>query len=258
MNTYVLYNSCYGGFSFNRDFIIALFKRFPPCSPEGNTLFAEIDLDCDDLVRSYELKPFFGDYYFLHDIAEADIAKADTYEGYEPSYIENRKTNKVYYIHTQMEKERSNPNIIKFLFERADSMTEEEFNIEYDNILTEWLSDLEREQLLTKNKVKKFSIHNWKDSSILVSHMLVRNISGSYADLQIQQIKPGMSWSISEYDGVESVIIKFDYYKIITELVNELQINQIEPSSTCSELLQSVIRGEITISQLKELEKTYS
>jgi len=248
-----LYNSCYGGFSFNRDFVIALFKRFPPCSPEGITLFAEIDLNCDDLARSYEFKPFFGDYYFLHDIAESY-----TDEGYEPSYIENCKTNKVYFIQTRIEKERSNPNIIKFLFERADSMTEEEFNIEYDKILTKWLDNSEIEQLLTKNKVKKFSIHNWKDSSILVSHMLVRNISGSFADLQIQQIKPGMSWSISEYDGVESVIIKFDYYKIITELVNELQINQIEPSSTCSDLLKAVIRGEITISQLKELEKTNS
>jgi hypothetical protein len=236
MTQYVLYNNCFGGFSFNRYFILSLFKHIPSLFTEENT------------SDEYTTSPFFGDYVFLH--------RDNDYPQDEPSYVKNIKTNKVYYISTHMEEHRANPDIIKFLFERVDRLTEDQFNQEYDKLLKMVLFDFEREQIISKDGTKKFSINNWKDSKLLVSHMLTIGISGVCSDIKVAMVKPGLTWSIREYDGSESVCVKFDYYNLIEELVNELKLNKIEPSTSCSEMVSKVIKGEMTIQDLKDFERS--
>jgi hypothetical protein len=236
MNQYVLYNNCFGGFSFSRDFILSLFKYNP-------SLFSEVNTPGE-----YTTSPFFGDYVFLH--------IDNDYPQDEPSYVKNIKTNKIYYISTHREELRANPEVIKFLFECADSMSEEQFNHEYDKLLSKNLFAKDRNELVSKDGTKKFSINNWKNSELLVSHMLTIGISGFAADIKVAMVKPGLTWSIREYDGFESVCVKFDYYKMIQELVNELQLNNIQPSTSCSELVTKLIRGDTTIDQLKEYERS--
>jgi hypothetical protein len=233
----VLYNCCFGGFSFNRKFVEALFQRFPPSSPEGEKLFPESKSIRD--LGTYELQPFFGDYHFLIE------SESDRYEGYEPCYIKDLKTNKIYYLTEHMTKHRANPDIIKFLFERVDMMSEDEFN-----------KELKIKEIISKDNTKKFSINNWKESEQLVSHMLTLGISGRCANLHIEQVKPELTWRISEYDGSEAVHVKFDYYTLISELVHELQINKINPSSNCSEMMSKIIKGEMTIQDLKDFERS--
>ena len=43
---------------------------------------------------------------------------------------------------------------------------------------------------------------------------------------------------------------------MITELVHELQINKVNPSSECSEMLAKVIKGDMTIDDLKNYENS--
>ena len=236
MNQYVLYNNCFGGFSFSRDFMLSLFKHNPSLLSEENT------------PDKYTTSPFFGDYVFLH--------RDNDYPRDEPSYVKNIKTNKVYYISTHREELRANPEVIKFLFERVDNMSEEQFNNEYDKLISNCFLGITKEQIVSKDGTKKFSINNWKDSKLLVSHMLTLGISGFAADIEVAMVKPGLTWSIREYDGSESVCVKFDYYNLIEELVNELQLNKIEPSTSCSELIAKLIRGDTTIDQLKEYERS--
>jgi len=245
MTQYVLYNTCFGGFSFNRKFVEKLFQRFPPSSPEGEKLFPESkSLKC---FEKCETTLFFDDYYFLVD---NDICDGVT------SYIKNIKTNKIYFLSEHMDKHRANPDIIKFLFERVDMMSEDEFNNEYDKLISRSIVQSKRNEIISKDYTKKFSINNWKESEVLVSHMLTLDISGSCANLHIAQVKPELTWSISEYDGTEAVHVKFDYYKLITELVHELQINKVIPSSECSEMMAKVIKGEMTIDELKDFERS--
>jgi hypothetical protein len=247
-NQFVLYNTCIGGFSFNRKFILELFQRFPPHTPEGQVIFTERESeDCQHLLQ-WVRTPFFDDYHFL-------IEDEDDNE-YESGNIINVKTEKIYFLNRYQDDQRANKDLIAFLFERAEKMTEEVFNSEYDKVLSKFLFESERDKIVTSDNTKKFTFQNWKESELLLSHMLTYDISDSGSDIQIEQVKPNLSWSIHEYDGAETVIVRFDYYKLITELVNELQINQIEPSSACSELLANVIRGKMTIDQLKEYEKS--
>jgi len=248
MTTYVLYNNCFGGFSFDHKFIQELFKRFLPTTPEGMELFSEIS--SDEKQNETETIPFFDDYHFIieYDFDGCILKNLN--------YIKNIKTNKLYYLTEHMEKHRANPNIIKFLFERADSLSEEDFNSEYDKLILKPMFEPEREQIVSEDGHKKFNIHNWKDSNILLSYFLTLRISGSLADLKIAQVKPHLKWSVSEYDGFESIIVKFNYYNIISELLRELQINKIYPTSECSEMMSKLIRGEMTVDDLKTYERS--
>ena len=248
MNTLVLFNNCYGGLSFNTEFVLALFQRFPPSSPEGQEFFRETEIDCYVKICGTEL--FFDDYYFV--IEYNNFTEKPT----KSSYIKNIKTDKVYYICEHLSEHRANPNIIKFLFERADKITEDKFNEEYDKVIYCCYHECQKEHLISDDGIKKFSIQNWKKSDILVSHFLTLGISGSLSDLKIKQVNAGLTWRVSEYDGVERIIVKFDYYKMISELVRELQINKIVPSTECSEMISKLIRGEMTIDDLKDFERS--
>lgn len=244
MTQYVLYNTCFGGFTFNREFILSLFKRFSPETSEGQELFEEHIISDDN---EYESESFFGDYVFLNYTNDCVKIKQ--------KYVKNIKTNKCYYISTHMQEHRANPNLIKFLFERADSLTEEEFYREYDILITKlWATD--KNKIVNEDGTKKYTIHNWKESDIIVSHMLTIGISGSLSNLEIQQVKPELTWRITEYDGSETVVAKFDYYKLIQELVNELQINNIIPSTGCSEIITKLINGKMTMKDLREFERS--
>jgi len=250
MNTFVLYNASYGGFLFNQEFLLALFQRFPPSSPEGQEFFDEIFYENPSKFSNYTTELFFDDYYFV--IHNDDFTEKPK----KSSYIKNIKTDKVYYIPNNMSEHRANPNIIKFLFERADKITEEQFNEEYDKVLSGCYDKGKKEHLVSADGIKKFSIHNWKNSDILVSHFLTLGISGPLSNLEIKQVKAGLKWSVCEYDGSETIIVKFDYYKMITELVSELQINKIVPSTECSEMISKLIRGEISVEYLKDFERS--
>jgi hypothetical protein len=241
MTQYVLYNTCYGGFSFNRNFVVSLFKRFPPSTLEGQKLFRETYEPTNGTES-----PFFGTYVFVHQ--ECDYPKN------EARYIKDISTKKIYYIDTYMTKHRANPDIIKFLFERAESMSEEEFNNYYDKLLEKVLFDSERMLLVSENNTKKYTFQNWKDSKLLISHILTIGISDKLSDLQIEQVKPELTWRIHEYDGSESVVVRFDYFKLISELVHELRINKIQPSSDCSDLMAKIIQGNMSIQELKDFE----
>ena len=244
--TYVLFNNCFGGFSFNHNFVLDLFKRFLPTTSEGAELFPEIPFNKNQTVTI----PFFDDYHFIVEYEyDGSVYK-------EFNYIKNIKTNKFYFVQTHMEEHRANPNIIKFLFERADALSEEDFNIQYDKLISKIIFESERKQIVSPDGSKKFTIHNWKNSDILVSYFLTIGISGYCANLKIAKVKPGLEWSVNEYDGSESIVVKFDYYNMISELVRELQINKINPSSECSEMISKLIRGEITIDDLKTYERT--
>jgi hypothetical protein len=244
--TYVLFNNCFGGFSFNHNFVLDLFKRFLPTTSEGSELFPETNF----YKNQTETIPFFDDYHF---IVEYDY-DGSMYKEF--NYIKNMKTNKFYFLQTHMTEHRANPNIIKFLFERADALSEEEFNSEYDKLISKTMFPSEREQIVSPDCSKKFTIHNWKNCDILVSHFLTIGISGSLSNLKIERVKPHLEWSVSEYDGSESIVVKFDYYNMISELVRELQINKINPSSECSEMISKLIRGEMTIDDLKTYESS--
>lgn len=252
--TYVLYNSCFGGFSFNQNFLLELFKRFPPHTPEGQDFFPDTEQTKSGRFEKCKTEPFFGDYHFL---IEEDSYVYKYSDNYEPNYIINLKTDKIYFINTHMEKHRANKNLIQFLFERADRLTEDQFNQEYEKLISKTYFEEEKMLIVMPDGVtKKFSIDNWKESKLLVSHMLTRGISGACADLHIAQVKPELTWRIHEYDGSENVIVKFDYYKLIQELVNELQLNNIEPSTSCSPLVARMIRGDMTLDQLKDFERS--
>ena len=227
MTQYVMYNMFFGGFSFNYKFLHELFKRFPPTTPEGQKLFSESHID---RLENDTESPFFGPYIFIHQ--EYDYPKN------EARCIKNIETNKYYYLASHNTKHRANPDIIKFLFERVESMSEQEFNKRYDDIIESTHFESQRLSIVSENNTKKYTRQNWKNSEILVSQFLTFDISSPGSKICIAEVKPELTWRIHEYDGAESVIIKFDYYKLIQELVHELQINNIQPSSSCSELME--------------------
>lgn len=243
-NTCVLYNTQYGRFSFNRQFELELFQRFPPSCRAGQDFFKEIPIPTN--FEECHFTPFFGNYQFIHSPNDYDD---------EASYAIDITTNKVYCLSTDEKEHRANKNLISFLFERAEKLTEKDFNAEYDKCFAS-LWKCEQRELTTDDGEHKFSFHNWKESDLLLSHFLTLNICGSLSDLCIEQVKPGLIWSISNYDGCEQVIKQFDYYKLISELVHELQINNVQPSLECSEILTNVICGAMTIDQMKKYEQT--
>jgi len=226
MTQYVIYNDYYGGFNFNYDFILSLFKRYPPDTPEGAKLFK---IYYDEPTEIKTTSYFYDDYILLYQ--NEDIA----------SYIKNIKTNKIYIIVTYMQEHRANPDIINFLFERIDEMTDEKFNYAYSMFIQKY-KHLDISKTYTKQ--------NWKECELLMRFLLTYDISGPLSELAIIDIKPGYKWHISDYDGIESVIISYDYDILIKELVHELQLNKIKPSSNCSETVAKIIRGEITLDDI--------
>jgi hypothetical protein len=285
MTQYVLYNTCFGGFTFNREFVLSLFKRFPPDTPEGQKFFPKIINDSNIGVDDGDgdgvgvgvgdgvgvgVGVGVGDGVGVDDgvgvgvgdgVVGVDDDNFNTmpfyklYREYKPRKIINLKTKKCYYLNTHMQEHRANPNLIKFLFERVDSLSEERFNEEYDKLIKK-LCARDKNKIVNEDRTKKYTIHNWKESDIILSHMLTINISGSHCDLQIEQVKPELTWRITDYDGSETVVVKFDYYKLIQELINELQINKITPSTGCSEIIANLINGKITIKDLREFERS--
>ena len=232
-----MYNDCFGGFSFNKNFCRELFRQFPPTTTVGKDLFPETTLS--EYNQQNALHYFFGDYSFVDDT----------------HYIYEQSTNKYYYLSRHMDNHRANKHIISFLFDRLDLISEDEFNERYDDILKS-SSNFELEQIVTEDGQKKYTQKNWRDSSVLISQMPTYDIGGSFSAIRIDTVKPELTWRIHEYDGSETVIAKFDYYKIIGELVRELQINKIQPSSDCSDLVAKVIRGEMTMAELKTFENS--
>lgn len=268
MSTYVLYNDCYGGFGFSQDFLIELFEQFPPHTIEGKKLFKESN--CDKL--SFDIANpilFFGDYYFLNyrkrnddeeneNDNENDNGNENENENdkkndiRKPPNIINIKTNQIYYLNPYMTHHRANQDIIKFLFERVNKLSEERFNEEYDKILAK----IRFKELVTEDGTKKYGKHNWMESDVLVSYLLTLNISDTFSKLRVEKIKPNLVWKLHEYDGSESIYGQFDYYKMITELIHELQINKVNPSLECSEMLAKVIKGDMTVDDLKNYENS--
>ena len=63
MTQYVLYNTCFGGLTFNREFLLSLFKFFPPDTPEGQKFFPEIINDSNiDVDDNGNIIPFYKSY----------------------------------------------------------------------------------------------------------------------------------------------------------------------------------------------------
>ena len=151
-HTYVLYNNCFGGFSFKYEFMLELFQRFPPHTPEGQELFEEYEPHgCMDKTT----EPFFDDYHFMLDTYR------DEYENYKPKHIKNITNNKAYYIDGHIEEHRANPNIIRFLFERAEKLTEEEFNEQYESFLRRETYVQHMDLLIDSDGNKKYNFNNW-------------------------------------------------------------------------------------------------
>lgn len=132
-NQFVLYNTCFGGFSFNRNFILELFQRFPPHTPGGQVILTFSE-NCQDLLQCVKT-PFFDDYHFL--IEDEDDNDNDS------KNIINVKTEKIYLLNRNQNGQRANKDLIAFLFERAEKMTEEVFNSEYDKVLSKNLFESE-------------------------------------------------------------------------------------------------------------------
>jgi hypothetical protein len=167
-------------------------------------------------------------------------------------------TKKIYEISRYIPDHRENPNIIQFLFERADKLTVDEFNNVYDNILCSYTDKDELNDLLTEDKQKRYTLENWKTSKTerFISCLITIGISGRNAELNVALVKSDLTWRISEYDGIEEVVISHNYYKIISSLVRELQMNNIKPSVECPELLSNLITGKITLEEFKKYESS--
>jgi hypothetical protein len=101
---YILYNSSYGGFSMNRDFMIELLKRYPPHTDIGKTIF-QFGEACEiDFIKKKLEKldiEYFMDYIIHH------------------NNIINIKDKLIYDIRNYDTELRSNQKVIEYIFERT-------------------------------------------------------------------------------------------------------------------------------------------
>lgn len=101
---YLLYNSGFGGFAINTDFLIELFKVFPPHTDIGKTIFSSPEEKTEDYIKNL-LNNIDIEYFMDYAIVNY--------------YIINIKNNLVYYLDSYNHNLRSNQYVIKYILHRT-------------------------------------------------------------------------------------------------------------------------------------------
>lgn len=159
---YVIYNSGYGGFSMNRDFLVELFKRHPVHTEIGKKIFKfekinnnalhNDNLDNLDNIDDLETE-YFLDYRITND------------------KIINIKNNEYYYLSEYCTEFRSNEYVINYIFERTiiKILKSNEFTpyfyralfqLDKDKFSTRIQNDNELIELIELENVTQESIYN--------------------------------------------------------------------------------------------------
>lgn len=105
---YIIYNSDFGGYSMNLDFIIELFKRYPSHTEIGKQLFKMKNIEENDNDINYNVNSLDNLHieYFMHYV----ITK---------NKIIDTQTNKYYYLTEYCSELRDNQYVIDYIFERT-------------------------------------------------------------------------------------------------------------------------------------------
>lgn len=207
----VIYNTCYGGFSYPYEFVEKVFKMWPPHTPQGQWLFRA----CSKFESETKIEP--GTEPNLEWSSYNEIVGREEYiEGFE-------RLHTVYYVRQKDNAETPWKKVgikAKLYIQHTES-----------------------------KKLYFLSEHVYGDAwralpelvELVKSEGLIQTCF-NHAKLAIAEVPNDYTFDIQEYDGKESVIPLFPYHEVIRELV---QYAKDHDESKLSPLALKAVRGEL-------------
>jgi hypothetical protein len=244
--TYIIYNSDYGGYSMNRDFLVELFKRHPVHTDIGKKIFQfeKIEENLLDKLDNLETE-YFLNYRITND------------------RIYDIINNESYYLSEHCTEFRSNPYVIDYIFERTvlKILNLNEFTPYFYRVLFQ----LDRDKFSTRiddyielielENVTQESIHNY-NLEIIYNRARRRRI------LIINNIPNTYLTNIKFYKNGFKLINENEYYKFNFDInINENNLydilSKIDNGSLLDFILFDDINGSHSSLILDRIKKEY-
>jgi len=197
--TYIIYNSCYGRYLMNRDFVVELFKRHPVHTEIGKKIFKfkQLNNNLDDLDDLDDLET---EYFLNYRITNDKIID-----------IEN---NKSYYLLENCLNFRSNEYVINYIFERtiikilkSNDFTPYFYRILFQLDKNKFSTKIQNEnELIELENVTQESIYNYS-LEIIYNRSRDRRIFNRNIDINIDLT------NIKFYKNGFKLINENEYYK---------------------------------------------
>lgn len=182
----VMYNTCYGGFSFPLEFVKLVFEKYPPHTTVGEQLWRKCSEHEHFIQPGVTPDPSWTYYQEI-------VAQKPFVEGY--NYV---------FIKTYRKYEETGEFKLGPVGYRPDTTR----YISADNASFYFLSEHET---------------GWRDSPEVIALAKEFGLFGPDKQLALDTVPVGYDYDVDEYDGKESIKVLFPYRKVVSELVAALK-----------------------------------